>query len=183
MSLFTLDNKDGVITNCAVTMFNHVKIMTQVAIWKQVVSSVSSSVPFYTKIRTSIFKQITKGDIDADDRLAHQVVNTFLFNKSNRTDPYWLFNISGMVIESIAPDHLLMTGMPDMNGNFDLDGGMPGRQQEHTSCYNAITDYSENGGYYYNFEDDDPCQPPVDPRYNTVFDTPCEMGLGVTCCE
>jgi hypothetical protein len=178
MSLFTLDNRNGVLSVCAKSMFGYVKTYVQRMIKEDLKGKYTSTV------RKDIYNQLTTGKINADDKIAHQVVNTFLFNRSDRTDDYWKSRINDLVIESIAPDHLLMMGMPDIDGNFDMGGGMPGRQQTHTSYYNAITDYTTSGGYYYYYEDDDDSNaPPVDPRYTATFSTPCEMGLGVQCCR
>ncbi|HOO71531.1 MAG TPA: hypothetical protein PK926_07195 [Spirochaetota bacterium] len=177
MSLFRLDNSEGVISSCASVMHTYVRDSVRKMIKDRLRGN-------YTKeIRDEAYRQITsKNGYDCDDKLAHQVVNTFLFNRSDRTDDYWKKHINSLVIESIAPDHLLMMGMPDKNGKFALDSAMGGRQQSFTSYYDAITDYSKSGGYYYNIENGTN-SPPVDPIYQTVFDTPCEMGLGVQCCE
>jgi len=187
MSLFTLDNSDGVISACANVMFNSVKKMVQQEIWEQVVSAVSpgkiSEPNARRAARKDVYNQIIGKRIDSDDKLAHQIVNTFLFNRSSRTDDYWRGHVDSVQIESFAPDHLLMLGMPDKNGILGMRTAMPGRQQSSTSYYDAITDYSESGGYFYRFfEDDDDSNDPRVSEYK-MYDTPCEMGIGVRCCK
>jgi len=171
MSLFTLDNSDGLISACANTM------KTCVRDYIRKILKDSQRGKYTKEIRNDIYEQLIGSKYDCDDKIAHQVVNTFLFNRSDRTDDYWKKHINEVVIESIAPDHLLMQGMPNMNGNLGKKGGMPGRQEPATSYYDTITLYTENGGYYFYDSTNG------GPRYAPIYDTPCEMGIGVRCCK
>lgn len=102
------------------------------------------------------------------EKMANQVINTFLFNKSEDQTDYWRVHVSEVVREAMSPDQLLMVGIPNPDGNFT---GI-----QTYSPYDAIEDYTDyskltdaNGepvsGYYMKYtRGDESDEVPVDPR-------------------
>jgi hypothetical protein len=99
-------------------------------------------------------------DYNLPDKLANQVINTFLFNRYEDTSNYWHTQLQEMgdsfASIAVSPDNLMMAGMPNPENNFT------GVQTEQTSPYNAIEDFTPTGGYYTKLENGPPTDIPVD---------------------